>query len=506
MQTTLPLSEIKVSERLRADMGDVEELAEAIRDDGLLHPVVVEVIHEKDYSGTADDRLVYHLRCGGRRFAAYTLLSLNKVENDKPTFYLNIPVTIFNEMPAWQRTKIELEENLRRKDMTWQEKTIGIVKYHKAAVVAASKDKEKWTQKMTGEMLGLDQASVSLAFTVFDAIKNNNEKVLNAASLTDAIKILVGEKLDAAQAEQMRLIQLKRAEQARLAVGTTSPTTDGNTVLATSVSSAVLLSAREQAPETVSDKLQITKEQIASLYHQGDCLSVLPVLAKTCTINHIICDPPYGIDLDNLTRKDMGRFESLERVAATHTVEGNLKLLPAFLDVAYHAIAEDGFLCMFYDLDHHEKIKQWAEKIGWTVMRWPFHWCKTSPCLNNAAQCNITKAVEHCYFFRRSKDSIIKKKQDKNFILAGSVATNSHPFVKPFEVWEYLIETVSTEGQTILDPFAGEGSGLASFFKKNRIPVGIEIDPVHIASGLNYIQEQVNKKSILDDLLKGSVI
>jgi len=37
----IPVGEIKCGRRTRKDMGDVEALAESIRDIGLLHPIVV---------------------------------------------------------------------------------------------------------------------------------------------------------------------------------------------------------------------------------------------------------------------------------------------------------------------------------------------------------------------------------------------------------------------------------------------------------------------------------
>lgn len=504
MQQTLKLTEIQVEGRLREDLGDIEELAENIRDNGLLHPVVVEEVLD------APGAITYHyeLRCGGRRYAAYTLLASNKVDlaehPERPAaFYAEIPVTLFDEMPSHQRIRIEMEENLRRKEMSWKERVIGIVKYHKACLQAAYLDDEKWNQKMTGELLGMDQASVSVAFTVYDEIKKGNEKVVNADSLTDAIKVIAAENLDAAQAERLRRIQLKRAEQA-LSSGTDGKRAEG--VQLPKISSFILHEANSKSPDTINEKVQCSKEEVAAFYHHGDALKVLPLLAKTTIINHIICDPPYGIDIENLSRSDSDRFDSIQRIAETHTVEGNLQLLPAFLRVAYEVIAEDGFLCMWYDLDHHEKIRKWAKEVGWRVTRWPFHWCKTSSCLNQAAQCNITKAVEHCYFFRRSEKSIIKKKQAVNFLCTGGDTSASHPFTKPRPVWDYLIETVSLEGQVIVDPFAGEGSSLAAIFQAKRVPIGVEIDEKHIASGLSFIQEKLNKKNILDDLLSSSVI
>lgn len=480
---TLPLDDILVEDRLRVDLGDVEELAESVRDNGLLQPLVV----ERRVDG---ETVKYSLRCGGRRYAALTLLRTNKVPNPNPSEYDKVSVRIYNEMPEHQRIVIEIEENLRRKDLGWLEKTIGIVRYHKASKRAALLNGEKWSQQMTGDLLNMDQASVSVAFTVYDAIQAGNEKVRDAESLTEALKVITSGELDAAQAEQMRRITLKRQEVKEVrhdvsAVDATLPR----------VSSILVQSANKNQPETVADKVQFTKEQIADFYHQGDCLELIPKIAAQQTINHIICDPPYGIDMDNLV------MEGVERIAETHTVEGNLELIPAFLEVAYEAIAIDGFLCMWYDLDHHEKIAKWATDIGWKVQRWPLVWCKTSTCRNSAAQYNITKSTEVCYFMRRSSNSVIKCKQSRNYIEAGSVATAHHPFVKPFELWDYLLDTVSSPNQSILDPFAGEGSSLAAAFKKGRLPIGCEVDPKLIAGGLSYIQEQINKKSILDDIL-----
>lgn len=478
---TLPLDDILVEDRLRVDLGDVEELAESVRDNGLLQPLVVE-------RWVDGETVKYSLRCGGRRYAALTLLRTNKVPNPNPSEYDKVSVRIYNEMPEHQRIVIEIEENLRRKDLGWLEKTVGIVRYHKASKRAALLNGEKWSQQMTGNLLNMDQASVSVAFTVYDAIQAGNEKVRDAESLTEALKVITSGELDAAQAEQMRRISLKRAEAAKTAVSVGEDTVPR-------VSSIIVQSAERRSPDTVADKVQFSKEQIADFYHEGDCLSLIPRIAAQQTINHIICDPPYGIDMDNLV------MEGVERIAETHTVEGNLELIPAFLEVAYEAIAIDGFLCMWYDLDHHEKIHDWATKIGWKVQRWPLVWCKTSTCRNSAAQYNITKSTEVCYFFRRSTESIIKHKQSRNYIECASVGTSEHPFVKPDEVWGYCLDTVSLPNQTILDPFAGNGSCLAAAFKRGRLPIGCELDPKHIAGGLSYIQEKINKKSILDDIL-----
>lgn len=474
MEVKLPLARIVVADRMREELGDVEELAISIRDNGLLQPVVVEMDEE------AGD---FKLRAGGRRFAAFTLLATNKVPSADPTFYYSIPVRVFDQMPEHQRLKIELEENLRRKGMTWQETVLGICRYHKAAKRAALLDHEDWSQTATGELLNMSQANVSVALMVGKRILAGDKKIAHAESLNDALKAIASAELDSAQAELMKRIEAKRAV---VTAQTTLP----------KIPSSIIVLSNENKPETVEDKIQITKEQIASFYHQGDCRLLLPrISAAGVKINHIVCDPPYGIDMANLGS------DSVERIEATHQVEDNIGMLEEFLQVSYDTIENDGFLCMWYDLDHHEKIHAWATKIGWRVQRWPLVWCKTTPCRNSQAQYNITKSTEVCYLMRRSEQSILRNKRSNNFIEAAAVNSGSHPFVKPDAIWGTLLDLVSSVGDTVVDPFAGEGSSLAASFKRKRNPVGIELDPVHIASGLSYIQEQVNRKSLLEGMM-----
>lgn len=57
---------------------------------------------------------------------------------------------------------------------------------------------------------------------------------------------------------------------------------------------------------------------------------------------------------------------------------------------------------------------------------------------------------------------------------ASKSDTGLHPTQKPLELMKYLIELVSKEGQTILDPFAGSGTTLVACKELNRNFIGIE--------------------------------
>lgn len=467
------LTEIVVDQaRLREDMGDIEGLAKSIKDaslhlvetKGLMHPVVID----------KDNNLI----AGGRRFRAFETLSKYDI------VFSSIPVTMVESLSPAMRRRLEIEENLRRKSMTWQENMFGIVDYHRLAVKEATLDKLKWTQEATSDILGVPQSSISTALTVAKVMSKNKESPLwKAGSMFEAVQLLVAAERDAAAKEQLSRINTKRTAAA------------GNIKLTeATVNVTVVDPINIKLPAMRKDEPLVSVSDISKFYYKGDCLSLIPEIAKTMPIHHIVCDPPFGVDTEN---QSSGTGKT-ERIAETHQVGANLELLEAFLKVGFDNIQDDGFLCMWYDLDHHEKIKDWAIKVGWRVTRWPFTWVKTSPCSNSQAQYNITKATEVCMLMRKSEKSILQVKQPKNWIACDSVKSSSHPYVKPPEVWDYLIDSVSREGQNILDPFAGEGSSLAQIFKRKRLPMGIEIDDVHIANGLNFIQERLGKKGAVE--------
>lgn len=58
----------------------------------------------------------------------------------------------------------------------------------------------------------------------------------------------------------------------------------------------------------------------------------------------------------------------------------------------------------------------------------------------------------------------------------NTFSKNSHPTVKPLKLMEYLINLVSKEGHTVLDPFAGSGTTGIACKKLNRNFIGIERD------------------------------
>jgi ParB/RepB/Spo0J family partition protein len=101
----IPFSEILFDEstRGRKDYGDIEELAQSIREQSLINPLTV-------YSPSLIPP--YELLAGGRRYKALELLGVSLV-----------PVRIYDkELTERERKIIELYENLRRKELSYIER------------------------------------------------------------------------------------------------------------------------------------------------------------------------------------------------------------------------------------------------------------------------------------------------------------------------------------------------------------------------------------------------
>jgi len=92
----LPFEQIKVGERARKDYGDLNDLKNSIARNGLFHPLVV------------DD--LGNLVAGGRRYEAVKELGWKLV-----------PVRLLKDLGLLERLEVELEENLQRKELSWQE-------------------------------------------------------------------------------------------------------------------------------------------------------------------------------------------------------------------------------------------------------------------------------------------------------------------------------------------------------------------------------------------------
>ena len=98
----LKISDVKVGQRVRDEYGDMEALAESIKEHGLLHPIVVDSDH--------------NLIAGCRRLLACERIGLTEIE-----------AKVLEDISEKELRILELEENIQRKNLTELEKSKNLV-------------------------------------------------------------------------------------------------------------------------------------------------------------------------------------------------------------------------------------------------------------------------------------------------------------------------------------------------------------------------------------------
>lgn len=429
--TLIPITDIKVGDRYRTDLGDIASLAESIRTLGQIQPCVV------------DQHM--NLVAGRRRLAARESLKLP-----------DCPVTFLEVLTEADRFALELEENIQREDTKWQDNVCAVERIHRYKVRENALVGKSWTIIDTGVLVGKGKSYVHYCNELAKYIRAADKDIIAAEGPSEAIKVLAKRAEDVAQ---KRLAELT-IPKVSIPVKATITPTDAPDLLAGLVddSPVVIPLSKMLVYGPWEEKLQTVSKQF----------------------DHIICDPPYAIDMRMLDQTNTGH-DNIQRVVDTHQVEQNVMMLEAFIGAAYKEMKDNGFLVMWCDYSMWETLCDNGRDAGFNVQKWPFIWCKTHPCLNQAAQYNTTKNHEPCIIMRKGK-ALIPKPVMSSYVLASNdsaKATFKHPFAKPFEVWKALIEAVTIPGEVVLDPFAGCGSSTVTALQLNRRVLAIEKDETH---------------------------
>ena len=113
----IPTEEIQIKNRIRKDLGDIPGLANSIKENGLIEPIVLARVQEEDLVHT-------NLIAGERRLTAmkslgYTTLTYGVHFIWREDLRSNDPKI------RLLASSIEMEENIRRKELSWHEQILG---------------------------------------------------------------------------------------------------------------------------------------------------------------------------------------------------------------------------------------------------------------------------------------------------------------------------------------------------------------------------------------------
>lgn len=410
----IPLDAIKSTRTLpsgKTRLRDIDEegvatIAESMKIYGQLQPIVIEEDGE--------------LLDGAHRVAAARVLNWPDLEA--------ITRDSLADDQLLART-IELEANIRRVEMTWQQRTVALAELHK---LRTSQD-PNWSQDVTGQIAGVPQARVAEALTITKMMEMFPE-IAEAKSVNQA--------LSWARAKAASIMRVKDVK---------------------------------DSPEDFSEL-----EQRLVL---GDSVDVIKTVPDG-SFHLVLTDPPFGINYD---RRVEGQEHSMS--AYQDDEENYLRLLGMAPDL-YRVIRPNGWLIWFLGISWYERAKAVFRGVGFTVDEIPIVWDRSEGrTFTTRPDRYFSRAYDialHCV----KGDPQMVQRNKPNIISVAPVDSKDRDLLveRPVELYEELIRRLTVEGEIVADFFTGSGSCLAAAAMTKRKFWGCEISAERRAVALQKIR------------------
>ena len=385
----------------------IATLAISMQSHGQLHPITV-IKLDTDIPG-------YNLVAGYRRFLAAQQLKWDEIEAKE-----------LDNAGALELEEIELDENLQRENLTWQEE-------------CKAKDRLLDLRK---KLYGEGVAEVA------DHVNEGRGTFWEDARLARAMEVIP------------ELAKAKNKSQAQ---------------------AKLRLAIRREALTALAEKQSGEKGQVwgevADHVHLGDCIQVMKGFTDGCA-SLILTDPPYGINLDvGETKK--GSSHPVIYDDATYDI---MDIVALAAKEAFRLLRSDTHAYFWFDIKAYSKVLKLLQDAGFTVDPIPLIWAKPGPGQTNHPDSRWGSGYETCFFCRKGNRAMLKQGQS-NVLAHDPVPGNRkiHPTEKPVGLLRQLIETSTVQGEVVLDMFGGSGSTGEAAIQTGRNFILIEKDPAYHA-------------------------
>jgi site-specific DNA-methyltransferase (adenine-specific) len=420
---------IPVRQRKERPRGFLEKLKASIVSKGLMHPLVLS-ISEAGASLVAGE---------GR------LIVLRELHTDGITFEFDgkavphgqIPFSRVGDLSPGDLAEAELEENLLRAALTWQEELEAKVLIHnlrkgqnpQQTVIATARE----IAAVKGEETTVIAERDSLSRSIFVSQHIANPKVRAAKTLNEASKIA--------------LDQLEAGFKTNLLAH--NPTQSQHTLI------------------------------------KGDLLTVLPDM-ETGSFDLILADPPYGINADEY--RTITKIAGEKKHHEGHFYkddEGHSDLIcNTIFRQGFRLLRPRGLLFLFCDVDRFAKLREVAMMQGFSSWRTPIIWHKTGANAGFApwGAGGFIRSYEMLLFLSKGRKTLtMPGGQDVLPFTRVHHTDRIHAAEKPAGLISRLIQLSCIPGDSVLDPCCGSGVIFEAASACSVVATGIEIDPEYHA-------------------------
>lgn len=413
----IKLSDITVGERFRTDLGNIDELADAIREKGVIQPI------------TVDNH--YNLLAGGRRFAASTLAGLTE-----------IPAIVRDSEDSLDAREIELMENAQRKDFTWQEEAAITAEIDRLYIAKHAKTRD-WSGRKTADLLDQSYSRTARNIKLAKAIEAFPE-LKECKTADDALKTIKG------MEEQAIVEELRSRQTARVA----EPDTH---------------TAPKSDAERVARGIKAMLKVADSNYIIGDTFSGMKHMKSNGPIHFIECDPPYGVDLQKTKSKlnaspvTQSQQEDYNEVPSSEYQDFLTKLCCE----TYRVAGKDCWMVFWFGQSWQHEVLTSLRDAGWKVDEIPGIWVKnTGQTLQ--PELYLARCWEPFYICRKGNPVLSQRGMLNAFIFPGCPTSGDdkkyHPTQRPLQLINKILFTFLPPGSNVFVPFLGSGATLRSCY------------------------------------------
>ena len=437
MLQAIPIGSIVVAEnrqRSSIDEPRIAELRASFLAVGQLQPIVIEPI--------ADDR--WRLIVGERRLRARQ--GMTEAIRCGPIMLPpdGIGAIFWDDLTDAQRYEMELEENIRRVDLTWQDQCRAATRLNELRRAQAAASGEHYGSAMLGEELGIPGPRPEAAARA--------NTLLTIAKHLDDPNVSSAKTLKEAQKEVDK--KIKRIELAGLA-------------------SVFEARAKAESPHTLL---------------RGDCYEVMKTLPES-HFDIILTDPPYGIGADEFGSQSGEGHEYKDDKALVE------RLCWEFPMHAQRLLKAQAHVYMFCDFMHFEALKGGFEIEGFIVWRLPLIWSKGNGMLPKPTL-GPRRTYECILFANKGQRPVEIVASD--VISVPLVQSPRHGAEKPVGVYRDLLGRSSRPGNRVLDPFCGSGTIFPAASLSKLSATGIELNDTYADLAASRIIEALAGTSVLD--------
>ena len=368
----------------------------------------------------------------------------------------SIPCRYIEDLEPFEAMIIELEENVKRSDLTWLDTTQAVTSLHSAYL---SRD-PSWTQSKTAEALAMSPSDITRYLRV--GAELSNPRIASLTSLETAYNML------------------KRQDERRAGDAVSSILAASHLVIPGAPSAAAQASTLASGPVTTNPTGTQTPAGVAAEPSEAPPILHIDFSSWLATysgppFNFLHCDFPYGI---NVFDGQYGDATGTQHYDDSPDVYFSLiKLLADNLD---RVVAHSAHVMFWFSMEHYVSTLSMFSRLMPDIVwqKHPLLWVKSDNVgIMPDPRRGPRRVYETCLIGTRGDRPLVKPVS--NAYVCPTDKTY-HPSTKPEPMLRHFFQMFVDNGTRLLDPTCGSASALRAAHTLGAEQIlGLEQDEEH---------------------------